>query len=221
MGVVFFGYIDESGVKFDQQVMAVALIILPSLHSHTKFQKQVLKAIFPMYEERLTQRQRRTQPLTIHFTELHSDSRLRAAELLAQKDIRFFASVHYHDGCATTYDEFFKLYKAMVLQVIGRALRDFEDLDLTIAKVSYDYEPELLGEIAIVRNELQQRLGFRKLKCKFSKASLAGLQLADYYAGAMREHLLPDEFGSKSGAFEKIRHQLIDQLIEASELSTI
>jgi len=205
-----YAYIDESGTLFDQQVMTISLLVLPSPHAHTKIHKQVLKGIHENYDAKVkSAKGAGSKRPGIHYREMENDHRLAAAEILAaEANVSVITCIHYHEGCPTTYDEFFARYQAMVKMVIADAIEMYEDLELFIAVISGpkgDYQTPLLAEIEEIRQELHQRLGFRKLKVSFAKAAMAGVQLADFYAGARREYLLPAG-DNKSGAYELIEH---------------
>ncbi len=103
----------------------------------------------------------------------------------------------------------------MVKMVVAEAIKRYDDLELVIAFTSsfhISYQTPLLAEIEEIRKELQARHAFRKLKLAFFPASLAGVQLADFYAGARREHLLfsPTHRG-KSGCFDLISHHYLTE----------
>lgn len=71
-----YAYIEESGIKHDQQVMIVSLVVLDSKHAHTKLQKKILNAIYPNLAARAhSAKAAGKKPLQIHFTELEPDQR--------------------------------------------------------------------------------------------------------------------------------------------------
>jgi len=213
-----YAFIDESGTKFDQQVMTVSLVVLPSMYAHTKIQKKVLKGIYENYEEKAREaRASRLRQPEIHFTEMENDFRLKAARVLAQEtSISVITSIHYHDGCPKTSEEFYDRYQTMVRLVVADAVERYEDLELFIAFISAfkgDYQARLRAEIEDIRKELDGRHGFRKLDISFPKAVMPGIQLADFYAGARREHLLSIPQRDKSDAYDCIEHHYIRETI--------
>jgi hypothetical protein len=209
--MTIYAYIEESGIKHDQQVMIVSLVMLDSKYAHIKIQKKILNALYPNLAARAqSAKAAGLKPLHIHFTELEPDQRRTVAEVLAAEQIHVLTCVHYHDGCPKSAEEQRVRYSTMVKLVVAEAIRQYEDLELAIAFTSSfhpSYQIPLCEEIENIRTELHARHGFRKLKVDFFPASLAGVQLADVYAGARREHLLfspPDLV--KSGAFDFISH---------------
>lgn len=218
-----YGYIDEAGTKFDQSVMTVCLVVLEGVHSHTKIHREVMKGIYPNYEARVkSAKGAETKRPGIKYTEMDKRSRLDAANIFSAKTVSVITSIHYHEGCSTTYDEFYLRYRNMIKAVVADAIERYDDLDLTIATISgpnWDYQTSLSEEIEVIRAILHCRLGFRKVTLRFAAATVAGIQIADYYAGARREALLPVDEDKKSRAYDKIQKQYISESIEASEVA--
>lgn len=213
-----FAYIEESGTKAEHEVMSVSLVVLTSQYAHIKLQKKLLKGIYPNYDQRVkTAKGAGKKRPDIHFTDLKSDLRLAAAKILAvENDISVITCVHYHNGYKN-HTERQELYITMVKSVVTSAIERYADLELFIAFISAfkgesSYQTSLRQDLEKIRNELNERHGFRKLKIEFPTAKMAGVQIADFYAGALREELLNQrESADKSGAFKHIEHHYVQQ----------
>lgn len=212
-----FAYIEESGTKTEHEVMSVALVVLDSQYAHTKLQRKVLQGIFPNYCQRVKSAKGTGQKKpAIHFTDLENQLRFNAAKILAaENNVSVISCIHYHNNYKN-HQERQALYMAMVKSVAKSAIERYENIELFIAFISAfkgqtTYQLPLRSELEALRSEIADRHGFRKLKIEFPTAKMPGVQLADFYAGALREHLLHRPDCGKSGAFKFIEHQYIQQ----------
>ncbi|MBX9723548.1 MAG: hypothetical protein K2X81_19235 [Candidatus Obscuribacterales bacterium] len=198
--------------------MSVSLVVLPSQYAHTKLQKKILQGIYPNYDHRLkTAKGAGQKRPDIHFTDLKNELRYAAASILRdEKDISAITCVHYHDGYKN-HEERHALYISMVESVVTSAIDRYEDLELFIAFISAfkgqtSYQEPLRQRLEKIRSEFSRRRGFRKLKIYFPTAKMPGVQIADFYAGALREHCLSQRSEEeKSGAFKLIEHHYVQQ----------
>lgn len=198
--------------------MSVSLVVLPSQYAHIKLQKKILQGIYPNYEQRIkTAKGAGQKRPDIHFTDLKNELRLSAAAILREeKDISAITCVHYHNGYKD-HEERQALYISMVKNVVTDAIDRYADLELFIAFISAfkgqtSYQEPLREDLEKIRSEFNSRHGFRKLKVDFPPAKMPGVQIADFYAGALREHLLTQRPEmDKSGAFKLIEHHYVQQ----------
>jgi hypothetical protein len=88
------------------------------------------------------------------------------------------------------HDERFSIYKQLVKIVITAAFQKHQEIEIAVAKQGgwQDYERELLTELKQIPKEMSQEGNFRKGEIYLTSAAKAGVQLADFYVGCIRDY---------------------------------
>lgn len=185
-----FGFIDESGTKDDQLVMTVSLIVLDGQFTCRSIQKAILQALYPKrVAENLSKKDKARPRLGMHYCDINDGDKLAAAQILIKENVRCYMSCYYHDGNLKAHEERFSIYKSMVRSCVLAALDDFDDLDICVAAQGgvSAYKKEFLLELKELPGQYRE---YRKARFRLESNAHAGIQLADFYAGAVRDFLI-------------------------------
>lgn len=214
------GFIDESGTKDDHEIMTVALILFDGAFTAQKLHKSLIQELFANHTKNSTKRDRRNSGL--HYTDMSNSQRLAAAEILGKQSIQCFTSCFYHDGAEKSHEQRFEIYTSLIKLCLNDALEIHEHLDLTIAQQSnwMTYKAPLTRDLNEIVSEKSARLGFRTAKFGFESAAKAGIQLADFYAGTTRGHLLRHMDSTLGAPFDLVEHQIRDIKIHGADIAS-
>lgn len=218
LSVPVFGYIDESGTKDDQHVLSVSLVIFSGQFVGRKIRQNILKELYPQQMAQQKKARDRSKVLGLHYCDIRHEDRLAAGKLLQGNNIDCFSACFYHDGNEKTHEEKFAIYTSMVKSCIGDSLEYHEDLEICIAAqggaTGYrdTFFDELKGHIGIV----SERLGYRKVKLDLATNAHPCIQIADFYAGAVRDFLRSQILDNPELAapYELLEKQIRDIKIE-------
>lgn len=210
-------FIDESGTKDDQVIMTVAMIVLEGQFLSNKIQGLVLKEVFPeRFAEKLNKKNKTQPALGLHYCDTALDKKIIAGKVLRSQSITCYAGYYYHDDKPKKHEERFAIYRSMVKTCILQSLEDFVELDITVAAQggAKEYRAEFLADLQAVVEGFRE---YRKAKFRLGNNANPGVQLADFYSGAIRDHLIGQMKQEKHllHAFEIIQEQVRDLTIEA------
>ena len=216
-----YAYIDESGTKDDQEIMTVALVLFEGAFIAHKVHKLLTRELFPNCSK---PDKKRKKPSGLHYADMNDknqNQRLSAGEILAKQSIQCFASCFYHDGTEKSHEQRFEIYTSLIKICLKDALDFHQHLDVTIAQQGNweSYEGPLTNQLDAIVAEQSARLGFRKASFGFESAAKPGIQIADFYAGSIRGHLLKHKDSSLGASFELIEHQVRDIKIHGVDLT--
>ena len=212
-----YAYIDESGTKDDQEVMTVTLILLEGSFSDQSIHREIVKKLHPKYFA--NRRTKRKIDVRLHYTEMDKEQKLVTGAILAQQSINCYASCFYHEGNEKLHEERFEIYTRLVKSCLGQCFVYFDNLLVTIEMQggASKYKSALvssLNEVVVVANSRDR---FCKAKFLLKSSAKAGLQLSDFYAGAIRDFLLAHKDRSLADPYELIKHQIEHIQIESLE----
>jgi hypothetical protein len=211
--MTFHAYIDESGTRIEHQVMTVSLVLLEGRRTAERIHTRVLKELYP----HLAETPKLLAQKKLHFTDMSDEDRIVVASQLAGDNVSAVINSHFHVVEDEPYEVFFARYTHMVKLLLYKGL-EFSDgeLILTIAQQGgwETYRTAFLGDVRKVVDLYIKRSGtFRTVDMELRSAQTSqGLQLADFYAGAVRKMYLdglnhglnPDQ----SGPYERVKHQI-------------
>lgn len=213
-------YIDESGTRYDQEVMTVSLIVLEGAFTAQVIHKAILQELNPKWAGKANPRHRLIGKL--HYADMTKTHKRGMGDILAQRNIDCFASCFYHDGSEKGHEERFGAYLHCVKSCLWQAFEIYDDLSVVIEKQGgwADYKDVFLAALKEIPEEFTKRGRFTKSKFELQSSSKHGLQLADFYAGATRDFLLRHKDATLSAAYDLIGHQIRAIKIEAYEHTT-
>jgi hypothetical protein len=211
-----FAFIDESGTKDDQLIMTVSMIVLDGQFACKNIQKSILKELYPKKIAKKQSKKDITKPrLGLHYCDIASNDRLTASRILIERKIDCYASCYYHDGREKHHEERFAIYKSMVRTCILAAFEHHEDLEIYIAAQggANEYRSEFLAELRLLPEKFRL---YRKVKFGLETNAHAGIQIADFYAGAIRDFLLSQlqKQNELAHAYDVIKSQIGEIAIE-------
>ena len=211
-------YIDESGTKDDQEVMALALIVLEGGFTAAKIHKHLIGSLNPKYLDS----KKVGGKLALHYADMSKEHKRTSGLILASYSVDCFASYYYHDGSEKTHGERHFIYSNLVKNCVSQALQVYDELEVSIAQQGdwQSYAIDLINELQGVVSTLSRRYQFKKAKFDFLSAAKPGIQLADYYVGAVRGHLLKHSDESLGTAFDLIQHQVRELQMESEDLAS-
>ncbi|MBP6744253.1 MAG: DUF3800 domain-containing protein [Candidatus Obscuribacterales bacterium] len=214
-----YGYIDESGTKDDQEVMTVALIVLEGRFTANNIHKQVLASVYPKHAA--NKHDKSQNKPSLHYAHMKKEHLRSSGKILANNNIDCFASCIYHDGSEKPHAERHRIYSKLIANCVFQAIEVFDDLIINIAQQGnwQTYRVDLVNSLQLLISNVSQRGAYKKAKFEFQSAAKPGIQLADFYAGATRGHLLRHKDASLSDAYDLIAKQVRDIKIETSDQS--
>lgn len=182
-----FGFIDESGVNPDQQIMTVGLVTFDGQFTAKRLQTRILETLYP----KRAQKGKKVKLGDLHYTELEDYQREAAAEILQTEKISFYGSYYYHESGPLPHEERTAIYRSMVSACILNALDDHKVFDICVAQQGSD--PEYHADTLKALKEIPARYReYRKVTFRLGTNAKPGIQLADFYVGALRDHHLSE-----------------------------
>jgi hypothetical protein len=202
----YYGYIDESGTKSDQEFMTVALVVFEGRRAAERLHASVLNEL---YLKRLPKAKPYTNLFQIHFADMNEMEKRLLANLFAQSRLSVFVSYYQHCSIKE-HDERFYIYGQLVHLVIKSALHTCNKLNVIIAKQGgwQKYEQLFLGSLRPLSEAFAERGNFRKARYELASATNPGIQIADYYAGAFRAGLILGKGSDRKIDGEPWAHQI-------------
>jgi len=205
--MVHHAYIDESGTMDHQGVMTVAAVVFDGAKSAEKLFIQVMRKLNPDYLKLRTQFKKPChKPPRLHFTDLSDAQKESISELLAEANATVFSASYWHDSSHKSHIQRFGIYKELVKLVTYQALLGHERIDFAIAKQGgwQKYEREFLADLDLISVEFNRNGVYRKADFYLLSAAKPGIQISDFYVGAVRDFhrglLTPHKF---------IEHQVV------------
>ncbi len=182
------------------QIMTVAVIVLPGKNAASKIHSQVVKIICAHYKIKDKGKlQQWYDEQRLHFADMSHFERLLTGETLAKADLKAYIANTQHTIHCRMHSYRFALYKELVMTTIKAALTDFDDLIINIGRQGGS-RPEHFTKSGL----------YKKARFSLLSAGNTGIQLADFYVGASRNYLL-SKFTSVSAApFLKVAHQIVE-----------
>jgi len=212
-----FGYIDESGTRDYQKVMTVALIVLEGKFSANKIHHEALNSLVP----HRTRPETNTQFLAsgMHYCDMSKKQRSLVGLVLSRHPIECFISCHYHETNETSHAARFSIYTKLLITCLEEALKTHRDLVVTIGQQGgwSGYCTPLIKDLQNVVTAASGQRGFRKAKFALQSAAKPGIQLADFYAGATRDHLLTSRGGRSTTPYDLIAHQVKEIKVQTTK----
>lgn len=212
-------YIDESGTMDHQGVMSVAMIILEGAHSAQRLHDHVMTALNPKYIQLVKRLKKERKPAHempyLHFADMSVEQKRTVGARLADAKVTVFTAHHRHRG-DKAHPERFEIYTELVKICVRRAFENHKELVIAIAKQGgwQKYERHFCAGLRALPEEFTQRGIYRRAEFELLSAVKPGIQLADFYVGAVREFTMDD---SAVMPFDLVREQIISHEIYALE----
>lgn len=146
--------------------------------------------------------------MQLHYTDMDSLQRHLVGKQLSGIKVSVFASVYQHHN-KKHHEEYFAIYRQLVHQVIEKALEEYKYLTVIIAKQGgwQKYQRYFLTDLKRIPEKHITAGRFVKAKFSLDSAINPGIQLADFYAGILREHILTTKIDSQSFNYELLNSQ--------------
>lgn len=209
----FHAYLDESGTMDHQGVMSVAMIILEGANSAQKLHDHVMTALNPKYIQLIKQMKKERKQAKdmphLHFADMTLDQKCKVGGALANAKVRVYTAHHLHHR-EKTHQERFEIYTELVKLCIWKAMKDHNTLVITIAKQGgwQKYERDFLAQLRALSEKFTRIRNYRQVSIELRSAIKPGIQLADFYVGAVREYTMDR---STAGPYTFIREQIFTQ----------
>lgn len=215
--MVHHAYIDESGTLDHQEVMTVAMVVLEGAITGQKIHKEIVTSLYPKYFSKKKPKQK--IDVFLHYAVMNKEQKLAAAGVLAKHPVSCYAACFYHDGNEKSHEERFSIYVRSLKSCLALSFEHFEDLSVTIEIQggAAGYRQALFASLNEVPDEFTRRGEFRKAKFGLKSGNKPGLQLADFYAGAIRDSLLAHKDPTLNDPHELIKHQVHEIKVETYE----
>jgi hypothetical protein len=190
-------YVDESGTMDFQGVMTVAMVVLEGSHSAKRLHEHIMTALNPQYPQlvkQLKKERKSTSELPqLHFADMTGAQKRDISDRLAKAKVTVFAASHWHEG-AKTHDERFQIYTELVKMCIRSGFNYHKELAIAIAKQGGwpKYQQDFLARLRTLPGEFTGAGNFRKADLELQSAVKPGIQLADFYVGAVRDFLMDE-----------------------------
>jgi hypothetical protein len=174
---------------------------------------RVLKMLYPNQVHNLKALSKKN----LHFADMPNNIQNQVASHLAQERIAAVINSHWHNDKNEPYKVIFGRYTKMVQLLLYRALElTTGNMKLIIAQQGgwETYGKEFLAEVGKATDLFSKRNKkvFRNVGYQLKSAqSVCGLQLADFYAGAVRKMFLDMLNGMDahlSNPYKQVRHQI-------------
>lgn len=207
-----YAYIDESGTLVEHQVMALSLILLDGRRSADRIAERVLRSLYP----HLARNAKALDRKVLHFTDMPDPVQNQVARQLAKEKISGVINSHWHSADTETHQILFTIYTKMLQLLVYRALEmTTGKLTVIIAEQGSPetYKAQLFSELQRTVEVFQKRKSvFRPVQFELRSAqSLRGLQIADFYAGAVRKMLIESATGVDNNLcspYQYVQHQI-------------
>jgi hypothetical protein len=206
-----YGFIDESGTLDNHKVLTVALVIFEGARTAEKLHLKIVKSVFPVPKARgLAEKEKWFAAQKLHFVDMNDDRKLKLGKELGKANISAFIASYWHSDENCSHEHRFGMYKELVKATINKALEDFDELAISIAKQGgwEKYGKQLIQELRPLPEAFTSAK--RQVKSDFFLASAAkpGLQIADFYASSCRNFLLADGDENLAAPYQLVNHRV-------------
>jgi hypothetical protein len=187
--------------------MTVAAVVFEGATSATRLHERVMKDLNPKYLQLVKELKKQRGKLpSMHFVDLTESAKSIVGERLAMANVSVFSASFWYESTTIEHNERFSIYTQLVKIVITAAFQKHQEMEIAIAKQGgwQDYERELLSELKQIPKEMSQQGSFRKGEIYLTSAAKAGIQIADFYVGCIRDYHrdMPD-------VHEHVKHQVL------------
>lgn len=210
-------YIDESGTMDHQGVMSVAMVILEGANSAQRLHDHVMTALNPKYIQLVKQLKKERKPLPgLHYADMTSEHKRIVAGRLSQAKVTVLTAHHRHQG-DKSHTERFSIYGELIKICVRSAFETHKELIVGVAKQGgwQKYERDFCTSLRVLPEESTKQGNFRKAEFMLLSAARPGIQLADFYVGAVRDFTMDE---SMTVPFDLISEQVITREIHALEV---
>jgi len=187
-----YAYLDESGTKDDQLCMTVVLVVFVGVRTAEHTHLEIVRELYPeRFKKSKTKPSKNTN---IHYADLDHNQKRLVSGLLFHTKTSVFASTYFHQG-RKNHQEYFSIYESLAHQAVESALNEYKDLVVTIGKQGgwQTYQKSFLTGLKDVPKNSATKGKFAKAKFLLASVINPGIQLSDFYAGALRENILSKE----------------------------
>lgn len=207
-----YAYIDESGTLVEHEIMTVSLVLLAGRRTPDRISERILKLLYP----HLASNPKALGKKKLHFADMSGTVQNQVASQLAEEKITGVINSHWHTCEEETHQVLFARYTRMAQLLLYRALEmTTDDLTVIIAEQGSPetYKTALFADLEKTVELFRRRTGtFRKVNFELKSAqSLRGLQIADFYAGAVRKMWLESMTGVEThlcAPYRHVQHQI-------------
>ncbi len=208
-----YAYIDESGTQAEHKIMTVSMVICDGRRVAGRVHARILGGMYRhkgLNLKALSKKQ-------LHFADMSEQHRNSVARQLSRESINAVITSYWHQSDRDAHDVIFAHYTRMTQILIYRVL------ELTTGKLVIivaqqggweNYQQSFITKIkqaAELYSKRNQNV-FRKVEYYVKPANtVPGLQLADFYAGAVRKMFLDCLNGLEShlsDPYRQIQHQI-------------
>lgn len=200
-----------------QGVMSVAMVILEGANSAQRLHDHVMTALNPKYIQLLKQLKKDRKPLpTLHYADMMGDHRRIVAGRLAEANVTVLTAHHRHQG-EKTHAERFSVYGELVKICVRSAFETHKELIVGVAKQGgwQKYEQGFCAELRLLPEEFTKQGNYRKADFELLSAARPGIQLADFYVGAVRDFTMNE---SLTVPFDLIQEQVLTRAFHVLEV---
>ncbi len=207
-----YAYIDESGTLIEHEIMTVSLVLVGGRRTPDRISERILKLLYPHLANDLKALGKKK----LHFADMSGTVQNQVAAQLAQEKISGVINSHWHTRQEEPHQVLFSRYTRMTQLLIYRALEmTIGDLTVVIAEQGSPetYKAGLFADLEKTVDLYYRRTGiFRKVTFELKSAqSHRGLQIADFYAGAVRKMWLESITGVETqlcAPYRLVQHQI-------------
>ena len=204
-----YAFIDESGTMDHQDVMTVAAIVFEGEHSIVKLHDHVMRDLNPRYaqlQKQLKKDRKGSKLPRLHFTDMTNEHRATVGKRLANAKVSVFAASYWYETPSMSHEARFGIYTELVKLSIRKAFEMHKELEVGVAKQGgwQGYKRRFLMELKQIPGDFTKNGDYRKGEFYLLSAAKAGIQIADFYVGAVRDH-----HRGLTGAHDYIKHQVV------------
>jgi hypothetical protein len=184
------------------------MTVFEGAHSAKKMLDQGMQEIVPDYFEVVRQAKKNRLHILprLHYSDMSLEQKNKIAERFSKSRTLVYGSYYVHTGTKGHFERFF-IYTELVKVCIRNALLEFDELNIYLAKQGgwQKYQKSFLSDIRSVADENKRGGRYCRMNLELVSAVKAGVQVADFYAGAIRESLLSKDTTS----FELLSAQIV------------
>lgn len=200
-----------------QGVMSVAMVILEGANSAQRLHDHVMTALNPKYSQLVKQLKKDRKPLPgLHYADMSAEYKRIVAGRLSEAKVTVLTAHHRHQS-DKSHSERFSIYGELIKTCVRTAFETHGELIVGVAKQGgwQKYEQDFCASLRLLPDEFTKQGNYRKAEFKLLSAAKPGIQLADFYVGAVREFTMDE---SVTVPFDLIREQVISREFQALEV---
>jgi len=212
-----YAYIDESGTMDHQGMMSVAMMILEGANSAQRLHDHVMTALNPKHIQLVKQLKKERKPLPgLHYADMTVEHKHIVARRLSEAKITVLTAHHKHVG-DKSHPERFSIYSELIKTCVRSAFETHKELIVGIAKQGgwQKYERDFCATLRLLPDEFTKQGNYRKAEFELLSAAKPGIQLADFYVGAVRDFTMDE---AATTPFDLIREQVITRQFHILEV---